>query len=384
MQSGRSGEVWDTRALRHSASELGVLAQVAREQGVDVDRHLRDCSISPDKMTDRTSLISFEQQLDFQRRLEQAGLASSWGVDVGTRLRLSSFGIAGYALLCADTFGRSLRLANHLPTLLNLKHSLALRIEGNSARLTFERGYPLDVLGACAWEWTEVAKVVTLFNDILGRAAGLVALRIAGGPPAEVLDALSSITCCQVVARAGSSEIEFPASLLQQPLPQREPRTFQVCVEICEQQVQHLRWLTRTAGRVRAHLEAAVGTMPTIESVSRSLFMSVRSLRRRLDEEGTSFQVLVEEVRRESAERLLATTTLSTEAIADTLGYRDVANFRHAFKRWSGETPRQYRDRKAGERRLATPVMNLFRTAAVSGEPRTTVGALAWKVQTAA
>jgi AraC-like DNA-binding protein len=71
--------------------------------------------------------------------------------------------------------------------------------------------------------------------------------------------------------------------------------------------------------------------------------MSSRTLRRRLDEEGTSFRSLLEEVRQALAEELLATGGLSLEEIAERLGYGEVSNFIHAFKRWKGVPPRQYR-----------------------------------------
>ena len=72
-----------------------------------------------------------------------------------------------------------------------------------------------------------------------------------------------------------------------------------------------------------------------------------RSLRRRLSEEGTSFRQLLEEVRQTLAEELLATGGLTLEEIAERLGYGEVSNFTHAFKRWKGLAPRQYRRRHA-------------------------------------
>lgn len=70
------------------------------------------------------------------------------------------------------------------------------------------------------------------------------------------------------------------------------------------------------------------------------------TLRRRLDDEGSSYRLLLDEVRQALAEELLATGAIRLEEIAERLGYGEVSNFIHAFRRWKGMTPRQYRQRR--------------------------------------
>ncbi|HEX5277091.1 MAG TPA: helix-turn-helix transcriptional regulator, partial [Fluviicoccus sp.] len=64
----------------------------------------------------------------------------------------------------------------------------------------------------------------------------------------------------------------------------------------------------------------------------------------RLQQHGTTFQALLDESRRRDAMRLLANSGLSVEQVAVRLGYSDPANFTRAFRKWSGVTPRQYRE----------------------------------------
>ena len=92
-------------------------------------------------------------------------------------------------------------------------------------------------------------------------------------------------------------------------------------------------------------VQSANGTVPTLSQVASRLFVSTRTLRRRLEDAQTSYQEIVGETRRDLAVRYLTQTSLSTEAIAEILGYSDTANFRQAFKRWTGESPQQYRRR---------------------------------------
>jgi AraC-like DNA-binding protein len=84
----------------------------------------------------------------------------------------------------------------------------------------------------------------------------------------------------------------------------------------------------------------------TLEAVARQLAMSPRKLQRRLADEGSSFQEILAETRREAAERFLAESALSAAEVGYLLGYSEPAAFHRAFKRWYGVTPVAYR-RKA-------------------------------------
>jgi AraC-like DNA-binding protein len=73
--------------------------------------------------------------------------------------------------------------------------------------------------------------------------------------------------------------------------------------------------------------------------------MSIRTFIRRLKNEGTSYQTLVDEVRREIASWLIRDKSLSVERVAERLGYQDTSNFSRVFKRWFNDTPSAYRKR---------------------------------------
>jgi len=74
------------------------------------------------------------------------------------------------------------------------------------------------------------------------------------------------------------------------------------------------------------------------------LGMSSRTLSRSLEKLGTSFNAIVETLRKELAEKYLKQSDLSLKEIAFLLGYTDSSSFNHAFKRWTGNTPKQARN----------------------------------------
>ncbi|MFF0529926.1 helix-turn-helix domain-containing protein [Nocardia amikacinitolerans] len=99
------------------------------------------------------------------------------------------------------------------------------------------------------------------------------------------------------------------------------------------------------AGSVRDELIRDPAAIPDLPRVAAALFLSSRTLSRRLNAEGTSFRALVDEVRRARSEQLLGHTRLTTEQVASRLGYAESASFIRAFRRWNGCPPQEFRSR---------------------------------------
>jgi AraC-like DNA-binding protein len=111
----------------------------------------------------------------------------------------------------------------------------------------------------------------------------------------------------------------------------------------CEAALNELNRDVGFACRVRRVIETSHPFPPKLARVASTLFVSERTLKRRLQGEDISFQALVDEVRLQRARDLLASTSMNLGQIANTLGYADAANFTRAFKRWLGQSPSQYR-----------------------------------------
>ena len=81
----------------------------------------------------------------------------------------------------------------------------------------------------------------------------------------------------------------------------------------------------------------------TASEVARRLGISSRTFSRKLGEEGTSFAEILDQLAAALAKRYLYDETLPVSEIAWLLGYREVSSLTHAFKRWTGTTPRRFR-----------------------------------------
>ena len=96
--------------------------------------------------------------------------------------------------------------------------------------------------------------------------------------------------------------------------------------------------------RVRIQISQSLSQgIPTVSDIASHFGMSGRTLQRRLSDRGYSFQRLVDQARRELAERLLKETSYPLAEVAFLTGFSEQSAFNRAFKRWAGQTPRSFR-----------------------------------------
>jgi len=104
-----------------------------------------------------------------------------------------------------------------------------------------------------------------------------------------------------------------------------------------------LKYRSGVAGTVRAYLLQDLANRPTLAVIAERLGSTTRTLRRQLDHQGTSFRELLDELRSQVAMKYLRDTIMTSEDIAVSIGFSDATNFRHAFRRWTGKTPSEFR-----------------------------------------
>lgn len=120
--------------------------------------------------------------------------------------------------------------------------------------------------------------------------------------------------------------------------------TFSEAAAICQRELDKLQKNTSLAARVRRVMLEKQNGFPSLQVTARLFHMTPRTLHRRLQDEGTSYKDILENVRHMLALEHLKGSGMSVQEIAYTLGYTDMANFRRAFKRWEGVAPSDYRD----------------------------------------
>jgi AraC-like DNA-binding protein len=97
------------------------------------------------------------------------------------------------------------------------------------------------------------------------------------------------------------------------------------------------------AGRVRTFVLANLGRNVTLEGVAAHFDTPVRTLRRKLRDEETSFREILDDLRSEVATKYLRDTHMTIDDVSSALGFSETSNFRQAFRRWKQASPQQYR-----------------------------------------
>lgn len=332
---------WD---FPRGVASVALLAGFAEELGQSVGDVLVGTGLDPAALRDPRALVAAEQELTVVRNLVRRHSDRDPGVlglHVGARYHATSYGIWGYAVTSCATVREAVELALRYVELTYVFCLPELRTGSPLAELRCrDDEVPADVRGFLVAR--DVAAIMTLVREQAGAGLRPTALSLRAPVPADVRPYREALGLePEFDAR---TRITFPREVLDRPMPQASEHTLAWCERQCREMLDTLRRGTDAATRVRRVL-TDVGAAAGMAEVAAELSMTERTLRRRLAAEGASYRGLVDEVRRRHAEELLADETVTVEQISHRLGYSEPSSFLHAFARWHGMPPREFRRR---------------------------------------
>ncbi|MCY1425662.1 putative HTH-type transcriptional regulator [compost metagenome] len=256
-------------------------------------------------------------------------------------MHVSCYGMLGYALLSSATLGDALRLAMQYPALLGTLFQLRLIDDGERVWFSASDYREEPQLAAFNAEFC-LTSLKVICDDLLGQPLPLLAARFAHPTP-DYHALYGDSFACPLRFDAADNAFAFARTWLDQPLPLADLITHRAMSERCRRL--NLEFTGRQAwlGRIRQLLLDQLDAAPGLEGLARQMNCSSRTLRRHLQELGSSYQQLLDELRFERAKQLLAEDQLPIYRIAELLGFSETASFRHAFMRWSGVAPSHFR-----------------------------------------
>lgn len=269
-----------------------------------------------------------------------------------TPLRVGSFELLCRGVLGAPSLAEVLdRLARYLRVLLP-DVAMSLEVVGDEARLSLRECRPLGAGRVFAFEW--------LLRLLHGLACWLVARSVALDTVSFPYPAPAHVADYALIYTARSRFVEdgapgdvlvacFAANLLDLPVRRDEAALAAFLVGAPGRLTTLYRRDREMVQRVRDRLRAALPKSLTLAQVAQSLHLSPRTLHRRLEDEGSSFQAIKDALRRDQAISRLAKTRDPLAQVAADLGYADASAFYRAFVGWTGEAPTHYRKRLRGQ-----------------------------------
>jgi AraC-like DNA-binding protein len=162
---------------------------------------------------------------------------------------------------------------------------------------------------------------------------------------------------CEVEFASDANEIIFPRSVGSLPVVSADCHLHEILVNYAKEALAHQ---TPDKATVRSRVEKAIAPRvphgkARATAIARELGMSHRTLARALAAEGLTFSGVLDQYRVELARAYLAHGDLAISQIAWLLGYREISAFTHAFKRWTGITPREFRAGKPSSQQVLHP-----------------------------
>jgi AraC-like DNA-binding protein len=316
-----------------------VLLERLAALGVDVAQALRHARIAQTQLATPARLTT-QEFFAFWRAVEQAGGDRDLGLRLGAEALPHQLNVASLAALHASNLGEALKMLARYKRLV-CPEEITIEIADREAQIR------------CQWVLAEESPPKLLVD---GTFASILALarRGAGKPLAARRIELTRRRADEAMLRRHfGCEVRFDAPIdllvlderaLDEPFLTRNEDLLAVMLSGLEAALSKRESVCTITDEVRMVLGRRMrGQRPTVDKIAREMRMSPRTLQRRLEEAGTSYQELLDEVRRQSARRLLAGTDLDAGEVAFLLGFEELNSFTRAFRAWEGTTPTQWR-----------------------------------------
>ena len=323
------------------------LVHTLQQRGHALREILRDTGLV------KEDLANLEKRVSYRQRIQQLDnmlkLLEGNGVWLGVprETTISDYGLLGYAMMSSATLDQAIQIAVKY-------HKMA----GALFDLSFSRD-EAEKVAVLRLDHLLADGLVNQFvvEDLFLGIAPLISL-LTGKPfqPSEILvnypkpdyaERYSRAFGCSVRFEQPFCEYRFALELLQQPLAEADSNTARLCEESCEKILSQMESGADIVFRICQLLIGTPGEFPKLDEIAKKLLLGTRTLRRRLQGLGTSYQKILDDVKKALAVEYLQTTNLSVQEISDLLGYSEVTNFRRAFVKWAEISPYQYRKRLA-------------------------------------
>jgi AraC-like DNA-binding protein len=312
------------------------LVQEMEKQGIPADVSLAgtDIDVSLDRVTYQQRIDQLSNMLDLQ------GMDGSWLESPGTA-SISDYGLLGYAMMSSATLEQSVQIAVKYHKMSGAMFELAFYVDRDDAVLRIEHLLPSGRVAQYTVEEL-FAGICRLIGLLLGRDHKPSRI-LLNYPAPEYAEKHLQCFRCPVIFDQSSCQYRFSREELAESLAEADSNTARICEESRRKLFNQIETEDDIISRICNLLLSTPGEFPKLDAVASKLSLGARTLRRRLNELGTSYQCILDDVRRELAIEYLRTTNLTVQEIAELLGYSEVTNFRRAFMRWVELSPYQYR-----------------------------------------
>ncbi len=326
-----------------------ILAEL-RERNVDAGVLLAKAELSAAELDDPDVRHPLESLLLLGALAAQALGDPAFGLHLAERYRPHVFGLLDYLARSSGTLGQALKVLCRYNRL--LQDAVEMVIERRGDTVVVWQRCPGGLRLPPGVNENAIANLIVIARDLTGMdLAPREATFVHARPPYSAEH--TRIFRAPVRFDAERDGMVVPADMLDLPVRGADPKLSAILERHARNSLASIPRVPQFSQRVRGMvLERLRAAAPTAAGIARELGVSERTLGRRLQAEGATFERILDGLRRDLAARYLKDPRFGTDDVSLMLGYAEANAFRRAFRRWYGIGPGAYR--RGGWRTMAS------------------------------
>jgi len=312
------------------------------QSGVRASAVLRTAGLPQAFIDQPRVLLKTEELFALWRAIGEVSTNPAIGLLLGTENKTERFHPIGLAALSTENFGAAIGQMARYKQLTCPEEILQ---EKDDEKWSIQFRWLLadevepPVLSDCCFAW-----VLSIARH--GTGTRLSPLRVEFVQPRSHAKTMERHFGCPVVCGGPRNAIVFRAADSKRPFVTRNAELLAMLAPQFDEELKRQNSDDRFVERVRMAVQQKLtGRRPSIEDVADALHIGSRTLQRRLQEEGSSFQRVLEEARHQLARHYLNNSVLELNEAAYLLGYEDGNSFVRAFRSWEGVPPARWREK---------------------------------------
>lgn len=332
--------------LSDSSFLVQLVYPAMQKLGLDVNRIVAECRISPELLKDRSARFPHAAQARFWRVLEEVSGDPHIGLTIADVVAVHRGQVLEYLFLSSPNFGEGLKRAQNYQRLVTDAMQFELLIDSPCSRVRLgfaDQDDPyLRHRNECFARF-----LIRYFQAVTDGAFQAEQVTFEHKSVGDI-SFYERCFGCPVSFDGPEQSLIFASEILATPSSHAEPELLKLHEKLASKQLERLAKQDIVANVKIVIAEILELGQPSLESISGRLGMNERILRVRLAEADTSFNQVLAEYRCILAKRLLARTDESISDVVYLTGFSEPSTFYRAFKRWTGLTPVEYRQQKQG------------------------------------
>jgi AraC-like DNA-binding protein len=311
-----------------------------REFAIEPEQVLKQVGLPADLFDDPENVMTYATFGRLLARCAELSGCGHFGLRAGGRSGLAWLGRIGFVARNSPTVRVALQSVTAYLHHCDTGGEAVLRADGQEASLAYLISGP-DPEGADHIADNSAALAVNILRELCGPEWRPSEVALAHRRPVDPAP-YARLFGCPVRFGAEENAVVFAARWLDRPIPGADAELRRLL--LADLGRGDARRATRFADDVTRVIRTLLASGDcSAPAVARMFTITERSLSRRLLREGTQYKVLLDEVRRANARRLLEDTEIPLSELAGILGYSEASAFTRAFRRWEGTSPARWR-----------------------------------------